>query len=82
MLVEYIKDIPICYDGMTRTDEKVGNIVQVEDNLAKALVKSERVKVFKRPEEKMVEPYEDKMIKTYENKSVKRRGRPKTKNKR
>lgn len=79
MLVRYLKDMPICYNGRTRTEEKKGNEVEVRDELAERLILSEsveKVEQNKQEVKKQIKFYEDKQVKTYSNKKV---GRPRKK---
>jgi hypothetical protein len=67
MLVQYIKDMPICYNGYTQTDEKKGNIVDIKDmTLVEALILSKSVVKYKEPVvvSASVPKYDNKMLKT------------------
>jgi len=69
MRVKYLKDMPICYDGFTRTEHKKGDIVDIKDlKLVKELIASRSVKEYNEQEEKQIAQYENKMVKKVRNK--------------
>jgi hypothetical protein len=83
MLIRFLQNFSIAYDGINIINEKKNTKKNVQDDIAKRLIlcgKAETYRVL--PESssgnKQVKEYENKQIKNYENKkeSVKR-GRPK-----
>jgi hypothetical protein len=78
MLVKYLQDCPIAYDGIHIIREKKGNKKNVDNAIANRLILAGKAEVFKNmPEQKKVKEYEDKQVKDYENKASVKRGRPK-----
>lgn len=78
MLIRYLKDVSICYDGIHVTHEHAGSIKDIKESLANIFISSGRAELLKltKDESKKIKEYDNKAIKSYENKSVKR-GRPK-----
>ena len=77
MLIKFLTDVEICYDGINPVIEKEGTEKEVYNDLALRLINSGRAEMAKKPVEKdkkvvkkKVKDYEDKSIKSYENKAV------------
>lgn len=75
MLVRYLKNRSIAYDGIHTKYEKKGNEVEVKDIIAERLIKRgdvEKVGIFNKKEknQKKNDSYDNKMYKKYENKVI------------
>lgn len=73
MLIRYLTDVKIAYDGINVTHEKKGVEKNVAERIADALIADGRAEIVAKEEpksDKKLKQYDNKMVDSYENKSV------------